>query len=127
MRTDWSHLEPYRVRSPRFPSKPGEHFGAFYLRHPGKGHYRFAVIATDGLQGGEGWEHVSVHVCDVNGSERLPGWAEMDHLKDLFWEPSETVVQYHVPKTDHVNVHPFTLHLWRPTGAEMPRPPQLLV
>jgi hypothetical protein len=28
-----------------------------------------------------------------------------------------------VPKTDHRNLHPNCLHLWKPVGVEIPRPP----
>ena len=47
----------------------------------------------------------------------------MDWVKDQFWDGDETVVQYHVPKSVHVNVHKFTLHLWRLTGGPVSRPP----
>ena len=55
------------------------------------------------------WEHVS-----VSGNRFCPNWAEMCWVKDVFWEDEECVVQYHPPKSDHINVHPFVLHLWRP-------------
>lgn len=64
-----------------------------------------------------GWEHVSV--SRVN---RCPNWPEMSFIKDLFFKAEETVMQLHVPSTDHINVHPNCLHLWRPTHQEIPRP-----
>ena len=39
----------------------------------------------------------------------------------------ETVVQYHPPKSDYVNNHPYCLHLWRPHSQEIPRPPKIFV
>jgi len=47
----------------------------------------------------------------------------MDAVKDLFWEPDELVVQFHVPKVAHVNIHEHVLHLWKPVGFEIPLPP----
>ena len=55
---------------------------------------------------GDPWEHVS-----VSKEKNPPNWAEMCYIKDLFWRPSETVIQFH---TDYVNVHKNCLHLWKP-------------
>lgn len=76
------------------------------------------VIAGDGL----GWEHVSVSLPD-----RCPTWDEMCAIKDLFWDPEDCVVQFHPPRSEYVNCHPYCLHLWRPIGVDIPRPaPQLV-
>ena len=72
------------------------------------------VIATVG----DDWEHVS-----VSRPKRTPHWAEMEQVKRTFFMPDETAMQLHVPAEDHVNHHPFCLHLWRPVGIEIPRPP----
>lgn len=71
---------------------------------------------------GGGWEHVS-----ASSRVRCPTWAEMEFVKRMFFEDHETVMQLHVPATEHVNVHPFCLHLWRPVGVEIPRPPAFMV
>ena len=42
---------------------------------------------------GGGWEHVS-----VSYRRRVPTWAEMCKVKDMFWNDEETVVQYHPKK-----------------------------
>jgi hypothetical protein len=76
------------------------------------------VIASDG----EGWEHVSVSL-----PTRCPTWAEMAFIKSLFWDGADCVVQFHPPETEYVNNHPFCLHLWKPTGHQIPTPPSLLV
>ena len=68
------------------------------------------------------WEHVSVSL-----EKRCPTWEEMAFVKDLFWLPTETVMQLHVPEADHKNLHPFTLHLWKPKDHEIPRPPGFTV
>jgi hypothetical protein len=78
----------------------------------------FAVIASDG----EGWEHVSVSLPD-----RCPTWFEMAQIKDIFWDNEDCVVQYHPPKSEYVNNHPFCLHLWRPTNCNLPMPDSMLV
>lgn len=69
-----------------------------------------------------GWEHVS-----VSRRNRCPNWPEMAAIKSLFFGDGETVMQLHVPASDHVNDHPNCLHLWRPTRGEIPRPPQWMV
>lgn len=76
------------------------------------------VIASSG----EGWDHVS-----VSRQTRCPNWPEMEHIKRLFFKDDETAMQLHVPPSDHINCHPFCLHLWRPHGVEIPRPPAYMV
>lgn len=86
------------------------------------------VIAHDGSrwsdQGlpGDPWEHVSVSLVS-----RCPTWEEMDFVRQLFWGDDETVLQLHVPRAQHVNFHPYCLHLWRPIGVEIPLPPSVTV
>lgn len=76
------------------------------------------VIASSG----EGWDHVSVSL-----PHRCPTWGEMEHIKRLFFRDDETAMQLHVPPTDHISVHPYCLHLWRPHDVEIPRPPSIFV
>lgn len=77
-----------------------------------------AVIASSGM----GWDHVS-----VSRSNRCPNWTEMDFIKRLFFQDDETAMQLHVPADDHVNVHGYCLHLWRPLDVPIPRPPSVMV
>jgi hypothetical protein len=51
----------------------------------------------------------------------------MCFVKDLFWDDEECVMQLHPPKSDYVNCHPNCLHLWKPVGQDIPRPPSELV
>ncbi len=83
------------------------------------------IIASDG----EGWDHVSVHIYNpINRLERTPTWAEMCKIKDLFWDDEDCVIQYHPSKSEYVNNHKFTLHLWKPTnGMQIPIPDSLMV
>jgi hypothetical protein len=95
--------------------------GAFTFWGPKGGWLR--VIASDGLDpAGGGWEHVSVSV-----NNRCPNWPEMCWIKDLFWDEEETVIQFHPPKSEYVNYHPFTLHLWRRRTNPVGAPPSILV
>lgn len=70
----------------------------------------------------QGWEHVS-----VSTKRRVPNWQEMCFVKNLFWDEEECVVQFHPPRSEYVNNHPFCLHLWKSTKEPMPLPPSILV
>lgn len=76
------------------------------------------VIVSEGL----GWDHVSISL-----TMRCPTWEELEHVRKLFFRDDETVMQLHVPAAEHVNVHPYTLHLWRPQSVEIPKPPAMMV
>lgn len=91
--------------------------GMFMLASPIDG-ARMVVVASVGM----GWDHVS-----VSRKKRCPNWPEMDFVKRAFFEDDETVMQLHVPASDHINVHNFCLHLWRPLHQEIPRPPGITV
>lgn len=94
-----------------------EHNGAFKIPIDNK---IFFVIASDGL----GWEHVSVSIQNV---ERCPKWNEMCKIKDMFFEDEEVVMQLHPKKSEYVNIHDYTLHLWRPIEKDIPTPPMITV
>jgi len=76
------------------------------------------VIASDGL----GWEHVSVSTVT-----RCPTHAEMEFIREQFWRDDECVMLLSVPRTEHINCHPYCLHMWRPTESAIPRPPAEMV
>jgi hypothetical protein len=76
------------------------------------------IIASSG----DGWEHVS-----VSRSNRCPNWPEMEYVKRMFFRDNETVMQLHVPESEHINCHPNCLHLWRPINETIPRPPGWMV
>jgi len=78
----------------------------------------FVVVCSDGM----GWEHVS-----VSNRHRTPTWDEMCKIKALFWDPEDTVVQFHPPESQYVNMHQHCLHLWRPISKDIPTPPSILV
>ena len=69
-----------------------------------------------------GWEHGSVSLPN-----RCPNWLEMCFIKDVCWDAEDVVIHYHPAKTEYVNRHETTLHLWRPMGEEIPTLPKSLV
>ena len=106
------NAEKYRItKGPMASDKSYGNNGAFEIPGPQK-----AVLWTIASNEG-GWDHVSVHV-----EGRCPTWKELCFIKDLFWKPEETVIQYHPPKSEYVNNHPFVLHLWKPQGIDVPMP-----
>jgi hypothetical protein len=83
-------------------------------------------IASDGL----GWEHVSVSLFKKTAArsiERCPTWEEMCFIKDTFWDEEDCILQFHPPRSEYVNNHPFVLHLWRPTTKKIAVPESILV
>jgi len=105
-----------------------EIFGRYVLPHPTIKGYNILVIASDGA----GWDHVSVTLWNCQERipkpvQRCPTWVDMCHVKDIFFDESETVIQYHPPKESYVNLHEYCLHLWRKHDFEMPVPERILV
>jgi hypothetical protein len=94
------------------------------------GAFSVPVVKTDGstvkltiLAASEGgWDHVSVRL-----DERCPTWLEMSAVHRIFFGDDEVAMQLHVPSKDHVNNHPFCLHLWRPWSKKIPLPPRRFV
>jgi hypothetical protein len=95
----------------------GEDGGAFALKSPTDRRV-LAVIASNG----DAWDHVSVSRVD-----RCPNWEEMEYVKRLFFNDDEVAMQLHVAVTDHINAHPYCLHIWMPQGEKIPLPPSEMV
>jgi hypothetical protein len=68
------------------------------------------------------WEHASVSIA-----HRIPNWKEMEFARELVFDETDLVLQFSVPRQDHINVHPYCLHLWRPIGVTIPLPPPATV
>lgn len=120
----------YRVRAgPMGSSDLVGLCGAFEIiiprttKHKGR-NMKLICIACDGTP--SGWQHVSCYKFD-GFSRYIPSWENMCHVKSLFWDDEDCVVQYHPAKKDYVNNNPYVLHLWRPVGIEMLRPPKELI
>ena len=93
--------------------------GAFLIPYPLAGE-QLRCIAT----AGGGWDHVSV---SLKKGQRTPNWAEMEYVKRTFFHRDEVAMQLHVAEDDHLSIHPYVLHLWRPQKAKIPLPPKLMV
>ena len=110
-------LEQWRELHGPYGSLPSEPYGKFLI--PGPCGRDLLVIASSGAESlGILWEHVSVSLPN-----RCPNWPEMCHIKALFWDDEETVIQLHPPKSQWINNHSFCLHMWRPLKQEIPLPP----
>jgi hypothetical protein len=77
--------------------------------------------ASSHRSGADG-NHVSVSLPN-----RCPNWTEMEHVKRQFFRDDEVAMQLHVPPSDHINLYPNCLHLWRPHNVAIPRPPSFMV
>lgn len=121
-----------RFRTFQIGDDPSDIQGNYLVPHPQiKGYYYF-MVCTSGL----GREHVSISLkkkglaskrSSMMDVGRTPTWAEMCYVKGLFWGDDEVVVQYHPRKKDHVSMHNYCLHLWRPTDQDLPEPSALMV
>jgi hypothetical protein len=121
-------VEKGRIRDGKLASNTGDGCGLFKIESPlhyagGPPPSLLLVIASDGIDpDAENWEHVS-----VSAHGRPPFWEEMAYIKDLFWEPEETVIQFHPPRSKYINCHPWCLHLWRNRVFPSILPPPRLV
>jgi len=113
--------EKWRVMFGPGSTVPGEDFGWFLI--PGPCGIDLKVIISSGdAESGVDWEHVS-----VSTKKRCPNWQEMCFVKELFWDAEDAVMQLHPPRSQWINNHPYCLHMWRPTKAEIPMPPLVAV
>lgn len=125
--------EKYRVRdgmmaSSRFDGNNGAFIVPFGPPEATQKRVYAYVIVSDQLK----WDHVSVSVGEMHRGEfralpRCPTWEEMDHIKRLFWRDDECVVQYHVPRTDHISDHNTVLHMWSAQDQPFPLPAPIMV
>ena len=112
-------LEANRVRDGYYCSDESYGCNGMFHIHGPCGE-SLGIMASDGEE--TGWEHVS-----VSTKRRVPNWQEMCFVKDLFWGDEECVVQFHPPKSEYVNCHPYCLHLWKPIEQAIPRPDSSMV
>jgi len=107
--------EEYRHRT--YSSEKDGANGLFFVPSPTARSQELKVIVSDGMD----WDHVSVSLPN-----RCPNWPEMAFVKELFFEPSETVIQFHPAIEEYVNQHPYCLHLWRSQLEVHKLPPTIL-
>lgn len=128
----WKVPEKYRISPKIMPSIIGDPFGWFQIPSPDKNRVTqttLMCLASNGTESIE-WEHVSVRATkNFNGKWKnfLPTWDEMCFVKSLFWDEEDVVMQLHPKRSEYVNNLGSVLHLWRPTAAEIPTPPSILV
>jgi hypothetical protein len=108
---------PEEYRNLRYSTAETGNNGLFHVPSP-IGNYELKVIISDG----GGWDHVS-----VSHRSRCPNWPEMSYIKNLFFLPTETVVQFHPAESEYVNCHPYCLHLWRNQKSPHELPPSIFV
>lgn len=129
MKTNSDHLNKHRVKQGIMGSTDEKGLmGSFIL--PTIIPHRRLFIISSGIDNFTGWEHVSIHVKERKNKkvkEVIPTWSEMCVVKALFWEPEECVIQFHPPESQYVNMHAFTLHLWKQIDKEFPMPDKSLV
>jgi len=108
---DWA--EKHRALLQGYP-RGDEQNGAFHVKEIG-----LRIIISSGA----GWEHAS-----VSRMSRMPTYTDMEWVAQTFWEPTDTLMQLHVPKKDHINEYEYCLHWWRPVDdSRIPRPPDWMV
>lgn len=96
----------------------GDHTcGAFFVPSPIDAAPMRVIASSHG-----GWDHVS-----VSRTNRCPNWPEMEHVKRMFFKDDETCMQLHVQPSEHINIHPHCLHIWRPQQETIPLPPGIFV
>jgi len=113
-----------------YDSEVGELQGMFMIPTAVK-HVFILCLATPG-DPFVPWEHVSVslkrkHNGSITPIPRCPTWEEMCKVKDLFWDGTDTVVQFHPPESEYVSQHHYCLHLWRKVGENFETPPSIAV
>jgi hypothetical protein len=108
---DLRELDGYRIADHDDPERI--FYGRFEVVSKTSGRF-LKIIASSDL----GWDHVSVSLTN-----RCPNWHEMEQVKHLFFKENEVCWQYHVPPMNHINIHPFCLHIWRKQNFEIPVPP----
>jgi hypothetical protein len=120
---DLTVLEDFRQRTQfvleQFGSYGDEKSGAFLIPVPGQ-----TTVLKVLVSGHNGWDHISV---SINGQQRTPTWGEMEYAKRLFFKPDEVAWEYHMNVSDHINIHPYVLHVWRKHDFEIPVPPRFYV
>ncbi len=62
---------------------------------------------------GKAWMHVSCSRMD-----KLPSWKDLIHVKRVFVGPQRKAIQVLPAEDEHVNIHPYCLHLWACLGDD---------
>lgn len=65
------------------------------------------IVSTAPFDGVE-WTHASM----ANAARRVPTYEQMCLLHRAVWGDDGESYEVHPPLSDHVNLHPYALHLW---------------
>ena len=118
---DLYELDHWRLRTQEVLNQFGSFgdgtCGAFLVPYPKTGATLKVVASCGG-----GWDHVSVSLPN-----RCPNWFEMSFIKRTFFKPTETAWEYHPADTEHINIMPNALHMWRKQNFVMIMPPSEFV
>jgi hypothetical protein len=118
---DLTAINTYRMKTPEVLEQFGSYgdgsCGAFLVPYPRTG-VTLKCVASSGM----GWDHVSVSLMN-----RCPNWFEMEFIKRMFFKADEVAMQLHVGEKDHISIHPYVLHIWRPHLGMIPLPPKEFV
>ena len=72
------------------------------------GHGLKVIFTADNLAGdGKIWLHVS-----LSRRSRIPTYEDMKEVKEIFVGRNRQALQIFPPESQHVNIHPYCLHLW---------------
>lgn len=118
--SDWGFLNHHRAKHPFLPDTDASSgFNGYFVFFVNS--TRVQCVASDG----GGWQHVSVSV--VGKPSTTPRWDVMCAVKDLFWNDTDCVVQFHPPKSEYKNLHQGCLHMWKSLAEKQPIPPSIMV
>ena len=122
MRKSGRHLNRLRKTHPMYGKSEANSLYGFFVSMLNGAELRIISSGDKGNDPENTWEHVSVSLAD-----RCPTWEEMCYVKDLFWEPCETVLQFHPTALAYINIHPYCLHLWKKAGTNHELPPTWMI
>jgi hypothetical protein len=78
--------------------------GAAYRSPDGK---LFVIVSIGKEMDNKLWFHLS-----VSHKKRIPNYDELCFVKEKFLGPDVYAIMVWPPKKNHVNLHPYCLHLW---------------
>lgn len=81
------------------------------------------IIETYAPHDGHEWHHVSMSIKSNDGTRHaMPNYDDMVYVKQHLMGDETWAYQVFAPKADHVNIHNWTLHLWRCVDGPNPLP-----
>jgi len=50
--------------------------------------------------------------CSISRRDEMPSYTDLDYIKSVVFGPDREAYQKFARRREHVNIHPFCLHLW---------------